>query len=41
MIKESSIVTNQEFSENIVISNCIFQDIVDTGIYLNRQVKKL
>ncbi len=37
--KESSIVTNQEFSENIVISNCIFQDIVDTGIYLNRQVK--
>ena len=37
--KESSIVTNQEFSENIVISNCIFQDVVDTGIYLNRQVK--
>lgn len=37
--KESSIVTNQEFSENIVISDCIFQDIVDTGIYLNRQIK--
>lgn len=37
--RESSIVTNQEFSENILIDNCIFGDIADTGIYLNRQVK--
>lgn len=38
-VGESSIVTNQEFSENVVINNCIFQDVADTGIYLNRQVK--
>ena len=36
--KESSIVTNQEFSENIVISNCIFQDIVDTGSNTHRTI---
>lgn len=38
---ESCLVTNYDFCENVKIENCIFDDVHDTAIYLNRQVSNI
>ena len=38
---ESCLVTNYDFCENVKIENCIFDEVNDTAIYLNRQVSNI
>ena len=38
---ESCLVTNYDFCENVKIENCIFDEVHDTAIYLNRQVSNI
>lgn len=35
---ESCLVTNYDYCENVKIENCIFDNVADSAIYLNRQV---
>lgn len=35
---ESCLVTNYDYCENVKIENCIFNNVADSAIYLNRQV---
>lgn len=35
---ESCLVTNYDYCENVKIENCIFDNVSDSAIYLNRQV---
>lgn len=39
--RESCLITNQQYSENIYISNCVFGNVVGTSIYLNKQVSNI
>ncbi len=38
---ESCLVTNYDFCENVKIENCIFDEVHDIAIYLNRQVSNI
>lgn len=38
---ESCLVTNYDFCENVKVENCIFDEVHDTAIYLNRQVSNI
>lgn len=38
---ESCLVTNYDFCENVKIENCIFDEVHDTAIYLNRQISNI
>ncbi len=38
---ETCLVTNYDFCENVKIENCIFDEVHDTAIYLNRQVSNI
>lgn len=35
---ESCLVTNYDYCENVKIENCIFDNVADSAIYLNRQI---
>lgn len=39
--RESCLVTNQLYCENIAIFECVFENIEDTAIYLNKQVSNI
>lgn len=38
---ESCLVTNYDYCENVKIENCIFDNVTDSAIYLNRQVSNI
>lgn len=38
---ESCLITNQLYNENIFISNCVFENVADTAIYLNKQISNI
>ena len=38
---ESCLITNQMYNENIAIFGCVFENIEDTAIYLNKQVSNI
>lgn len=38
---ESCLITNQSYTENVAISNCIFNNIDDTAVYLNKQISNI
>ena len=38
---ESCLITNQMYNENIAIFDCVFENIDDTAIFLNKQVSNI